>query len=222
MTFLGLAHGVGGHHASPLAHPRVSLPGHHGAGHASGHGAHHAAQHSSTPAQHHQGLNVQHASFDPWRLLLAVSPLDIFSVALGAGAAGTLLKIFFSGPALALCAIGGGAVFAFGVVRPLMGFLMGFASRPSEGLEGEVSSLGEAITRFDSQGRGLIKLVLDEQHVQLLGTLDKSEQEAGVQVLKGEKVVIISVDATRNTCQVSRDLAPNDVGFSESASQVKS
>jgi hypothetical protein len=146
---------------------------------------------------------------------MAVSPIDVFALMAGAGAAGTLLKTVFSGWALGTCAVLGGLVFAGGVIRPTMGLLMRFASRPSDGLEGEVSSIGEATTRFDANGQGVIKLILDEQVVQLLAKLDASEREKGVQVCKGEKVVVVSVDAVRNSCVVSRELAPSgaDVGI---------
>ncbi len=205
MTLLGMSHGIGGHqggghHGVALPHPKVSLPGHAA--------SHHPA--SATSTHHPAQTQPSGAGGDPWKLLMAVSPIDIFSVILGAGATGILVKTFLSGPLQGVAALIGGLFFALAVIRPTMGFLMGFATRPSEGLEGEVSSIGEATTRFDASGRGVIKLILDEQVVQLLATLESSEREKGVQVARGEKVVLISVDSVRNSCVVSRELAPSE------------
>jgi hypothetical protein len=97
------------------------------------------------------------------------------------------------------------------MIRPLMSIMLRFASQPSEGLEGEVASLAEVVTNFDSQGRGMVKLCLDQQNVQLLAYLEPDELSAGVKVRRGEPVVIVSVDPKRNTCRVSRELAPSVV-----------
>jgi len=140
---------------------------------------------------------------------MAVSPLDIFSLALGAGATGVLLAPYFSGHNLAWIAVLGAVAFDFAVVKPLLGLMLRFVSKPSEGLEGLVSSIGEAVTSFDPEGRGLIKLTLDGQLIQLLANLDASEKELGVPVTKGDRVVVIQVDPARNTCTVSRELAPS-------------
>jgi hypothetical protein len=126
---------------------------------------------------------------------------------LGAGAAGTVLKPFVATHWLLFCAILGALVFDFGIVRPYMGFLMRFASRPSEGLEGTVYQEAEAITGFDASGSGLIRVVLDGQNVQLLAKLDDLEIDKGIRVRKGEKVYIVEVDAARNSCRVTRELA---------------
>jgi hypothetical protein len=211
MTVLGMAHGAGGHRAPALSHPKVGGP-------------HAIANHvgsprvpvlpGTSPVRASTGkiagkLAVGFRGGDPWQMVMAISPIDIFSVLLGVGATGILLKLLLAGIPLAICSAFGGALFTFGVIRPVMGFFMRFASRPSEGLEGEVSSIGEATCRFDANGRGLIKLILDEQVATVLATLDESERESGVRVSKGDKVVIISVDASRNTCVVSRELAPS-------------
>jgi hypothetical protein len=212
MTVLGMAHGAGGHRAPALSHPKVGGP-------------HAVASHvASARVPIRTGMSSARSSTgkvagklalgfrgggDPWQMVMAISPIDIFSVLLGVGATGILLKLLLAGIPLAICSAFGGALFTFGVIRPVMGFFMRFASRPSEGLEGEVSSIGEATSRFDSNGRGLVKLILDEQVATVLATLDESERESGVRVSKGDKVVIISVDASRNTCVVSRELAPS-------------
>jgi len=103
-------------------------------------------------------------------------------------------------------AVLGALAFNFGVVKPAMGFVIKFVSKPSDGLEGVVAHTAEAITRFDSAGRGLVKITLDDQNVQLLATLDSAELHHGVQVNKGDEVVVIEVDSAKNTCRVSKEL----------------
>lgn len=92
------------------------------------------------------------------------------------------------------------------MVKPLMGFLLGFASNPSEGAEALVSRPAEAITKFDEQGRGLVRLTLDGQHVQLLATLESDETTKGVTVSKGDELIVLEVDPHRNVCRVTREL----------------
>jgi hypothetical protein len=96
----------------------------------------------------------------------------------------------------------------FVLVKPLFKVAFGFASNPAEGLEGMVSQSGEAATGFDRDGKGLVKLCLDGQTVQVLATLDQSELEAGVKVRKGDPLIVIEVDSRRNVCRVTRELAP--------------
>jgi membrane protein implicated in regulation of membrane protease activity len=146
---------------------------------------------------------------------MAISPIDVFSTLFGAGAVGTLLQHLLTAWPLGLAAAVGGILFDLGFIRPFMGFLLRFASRPSEGLEGEVSSVGEAIIRFDSNGQGVIRINLDEQYRQLLASLDPDERSRGVAVAKGDKVVIVSVDAAKNSCVVSRELAYSGIDASE-------
>jgi hypothetical protein len=84
-----------------------------------------------------------------------------------------------------------------------------------EGLSGAVAKVAEAATPFDSSGRGVVKLILDGRIVQLLATLDASEMSHGVTVSRGDQVVVIDVDPTRNTCRVTREF-----GLSESETQA--
>lgn len=138
--------------------------------------------------------------------LMAFSPLDVFSLAMGAGLVGTLLLTVLGPTQLLIAAICGALLFNFGVTKPLMRFFFAFAAPPSQGLEGMVSQPAEAETAFDHEGQGLIKLTLDGQTVQLLGKLDAGEQAAGVHVAKGDSVIILEVDAKKNICRVTRDL----------------
>ncbi len=196
MTLLGFMHGGGarGHQAlGAQSHHGAALPGHHGPGT-------HLPAHST-----HHGLNL--SKYKSVRTWLAISPLDIFSFSLGAGAAGLLFESLVATKFLPLIAILGALVFNLGIVHPLMHFLMRFASKESAGLEGMIAQAGKAITRFDDSGKGLIQLCLDGQNIQLLATLDDAELHHGVQVNKGDEVVVIEVDAVKNTCRVTRELS---------------
>jgi hypothetical protein len=210
MTVLGLGHGiVGGHHGLAGGHTPVG-----GHGHASlpsqGHGpiAHHSGTAAISKTGHH--LKLPSSPGDralASKLLLAVSPIDVFSLALGAGATGIFLGPLIPANWLVWCAVLGAIVFDFGVVKPLIGFLARFVSRPSDGLEGQVAQMAEAISAFDHNGRGLVKLALDGQIVQLLANLDTGERERGIPVAKGDTVLVIEVDPGKNSCKVSRELA---------------
>jgi hypothetical protein len=136
-----------------------------------------------------------------------VSPLDLFSLALGGGATGLLLQSVLAATALPFASVLGAIVFCVGIVRPLISTLSNFASRPSQGLEGMVAKGAVAATKFDRKGRGLVTLTLDGQNIQVLALLEPDEVDRGVLVAKGDPVTIIQVDSTRNTCRVTRELA---------------
>ena len=202
MVMLGAFHGVGHHgHTGPLK----ALPSH---GHLVGGHGHVLPGHTShAPAQvHHNSGHAQSEQNAEGRGLF-ISPLDIFSLCLGGGAAGLLLTPYLPAFILPICGIAGAVFFNFGVVRPLMGFLFRFASKPSDGLEGTIAQSAEAISGFDAQGRGLVRMTLDGQNIQLLAHLDDTELQKGVKVHKGEQLMVIDVDAAKNTCRVTRELA---------------
>jgi hypothetical protein len=180
---------------------------HHSLGHGGsqghvGHDGHHLPIHtkSVSPIKHSHGSK----GLSRW---FALSPLDIFSFCLGAGAVGILAAPILPETALATSALLGALGFNFAVVKPLMGFLLRFASKPSEGLEGSVAQSVEAITRFDGQGQGLVRLILDGQNIQLLARLEAAEVTGGTTVAKGDQLYIVAVDPHRNTCTVTRELA---------------
>lgn len=191
MVALGAFHGVGGHHAHTGPLRLVSPHGHGGS-------AHGLPAHSATHLNHNEVESARN---------LFISPLDIFSLCLGAGAAGILLAPYVPTMLLPLAGIAGAILFSFGIVRPLMGFMFRFASQPSDGLEGTIAQPAEAISSFDSLGKGLVRLTLDGQHIQLLAMLDDSEVQKGVKVHKGEQLFVIDVDPAKNTCRVTRELA---------------
>jgi hypothetical protein len=137
-----------------------------------------------------------------WTLL---SPLAIFSLCVGAGATGLLLRPAHLGAALtALIAVLGGLVFFGLLVRPIWNLLFRFASKPSAALEGMVARQAEAVTGFDGQGRGLVGLTIDGQWVRVLATLDPDDRADARTVRPGEQLTVISVDGHANTCRVAR------------------
>ncbi len=201
MTALSFVHAGGaarGHHAGVAHHGHNSIAGH--AAHHGGPG--HAADRTQHPAFAHGHSLWVH--FRPWNLL---SPLDLFSLALGAGATGILLQHIVPASLLNWFAFAGALIFDFAVIKPIIAALLRFATKPSEGLEGTVAHSAEALTHFDAEGRGLVRLELDGQIVQLLATLDPTERSNGVDVSKGDEVVVTQVDPKSNTCRVTRELA---------------
>jgi len=88
-----------------------------------------------------------------------------------------------------------------------MNKMLGFASDPCEGLEGAVAKGAIAATRFDQTGRGLVKLTVDGQTVQVLATLDQDELARGISVAQGDSLTVLDVDPKRNTCRVTREMA---------------
>ncbi len=77
-----------------------------------------------------------------------------------------------------------------------------FASKPGEALEGAVAGECEALGRFDSQGRGMVKLAIDGQRVRVLAYLEEGDRAQAV--APGESLTVISVDTHANTCRVAR------------------
>ena len=137
-----------------------------------------------------------------WTLL---SPLAIFSLCLGAGATGLLLRpTHLAAAATALAAILGGLVFFGLLVRPIWSLLFRFASKPSAALEGMVARQAEAVTGFDWRGRGLVGLTIDGQWVRVLATLETDDRADASAVRPGEQLTVISVDGHTNSCRVAR------------------
>ncbi len=216
MTLLGFLHGGGS--AKAGSHP---LSGHSHAlgGHSHAMGGH---VHSAAPVVHHGHAGTHHAAHpvstegnqgpalarsNLLMNLFVISPLDVFSFAIGAGAIGVACKNLLPATPLALSAILGAVVFNYGVIKPIMANLLKFGTTPSTGLEGMIAQTGTALTTFDSCGRGLVQLKMDGQLIQLLASIDNAELHRGVHVHKGDEVVVIEVDGQKNTCRVTRELA---------------
>jgi hypothetical protein len=137
------------------------------------------------------------------RALVLMSPRILFSVLLGLGTTGLVLRPVLGGPLLFLAALAGGVLFERALVAPLWRFSMGFASQPAQTLESAVLDEGTAVTTFDSNGQGIVAVELDGQIVQILGTLQAADRAMGVRVRAGTRVRIEDVDPTRNRCTVS-------------------
>lgn len=206
MAFLGVSHGHSGSHGhGDASHGHIG-PGHAGHGHAS----HHAGDGHAGHAQvvhghgHAQGHGQEHNGVDGGRLLSLLSPRLIFSVLLGFGTAGTVLRPFMGGVVLLAIAIAGGVAFERIIVNPLWNFMFRFASAPAVTLESAIEDEAKAVTNFDKDGNGLIAVEVDGHVVQVLGTLIKAERESGVRVRAGDLVRIDEVDADRNRCTVRK------------------
>lgn len=190
MAVLGFGHHGGDHahhggdgHAGHVSHGHGNA-GHHG-GHASGH--HHGE---------HSGGGLSH-------VLALLSPRLLFSFFVGLGATGLLADPFLSEPLVALTAVAGGFLFERFLVGPVWKFLFRFESRPALMLESAVMEDAHAMMDFDAQGQGLVKIELDGQVVQLLGTLISEERSSARRIRRGDLLRVEDVDAARNRCTVS-------------------
>ena len=183
MAFTGLAHH--GHDGS----------GSHSAAHGHGHG--HADGHA---ADSHDGISKPHASQS---LLALVSPRTLFSLCLGFGTAGVVLRTFLQGPLLLVGALIGAVAFERFLVGPVWKFMLRFESAPAQTLESAVTSEAIATSTFDRTGHGMVSVEVDGQVVQLLGSLSQTDRALGVSVRAGARLRIEEVDVERNRCTVS-------------------
>jgi hypothetical protein len=158
--------------------------GHAGRGHHAAHG--------------HQNAGARTGNF----LLSLLSPLSVFSVCLGIGAAGLLLRsIPLPRQELFGVALLGGLFFYALLVRPIWALVFKFASEPAKALDGAVAGTAEALTRFDATGKGLVRVNVDGQIVRVLAFLEPQERTEET-VKPGDQLTIISVDGHANTCRV--------------------
>lgn len=136
-------------------------------------------------------------------LLSLMSPRLLFSVALGLGTAGLLLRNVLPEPILFAAALAAGILFERAVVAPIWNLTFRFASNPASTLESALMDEATAVTSFDRNGQGLIAVEVDGQMVQILGTLKSGDREMNVRVPAGSRLRIEDVDAARNRCTVS-------------------
>jgi len=137
------------------------------------------------------------------RVLSLLQPRVAFSMLVGFGAAGLLLRPMLAEPALLIAALGAGVAFEWLLVAPLWRFLFRFASSPAVTLESVVTDEARAVTSFDANGHGLVAVELDGQVVQLLATLNPAERATARKVRAGDRLRIEAVDDTRNRCTVT-------------------
>jgi len=188
----GDAHGHAGHGGHSHA-------GHSHAGHA--HTSHDAGAHTVAHGHGHQAHHAGEGHSNP--LLSLMSPRLLFSVALGLGTAGLLLRGVLGEPLLFTAALAAGILFERAVVAPIWNLTFRFASNPASTLESSVMDEARAVTAFDKNGQGLIAVEVDGQMVQILGTLQSGDRAMNVKVPAGSRLRIEDVDAARNRCTVS-------------------
>jgi hypothetical protein len=198
MALAGFLHVGANSHGTHWGHVKVGHGGHVGHGHGAKAGATHHGAHG------HAGSRFS------VRQLLSLSPLDVFSFCAGAGLAAFLFRPYLAKPWLPIPAVIGALLFDIFVTRMIMNTITNFAAAPSSGLEGTVATEGLAMTTFDRNGKGLVKLTLDGQIVQLLATLEPVERNAGVQVRKGDTLLIVEVDSAKNCCMVTREFSQEE------------
>jgi hypothetical protein len=200
MAFSGFArHGHGSHGHAAGGH--AGHAGHGGHGHAGhGHaGPAHAAAHGH-PAGAHAAASHNWAS----SLASLASPRSLFSICLGLGTAGLLLRPPLGGGAITfLTALAAGVIFERVLVTPIWNFAFRFESNPALTLESAVSGEATAVTAFDANGQGLISVEIDGQVVQLLGTLQAADRALRAKVVAGARLRVEDVDSARNRCIVS-------------------
>jgi len=180
---------------------RGGSPGH--AGHA-GPGGHAGHTGHGGPAGHAGHAHNAHAGHGTaGRVLALMSPRLLFSLALGFGASGLLLRPMVGEPLLIAGAVLGAVLFDRVLVSPLWNFSMRFASKPAATLESAVSDEATAVTAFDNNGEGIVSLEVDGQVVQILATLQPNDRLLGTRVRVGQKVRIEEVNTEKNCCTVS-------------------
>lgn len=194
LAFLGAGHG--GH-----AHGGGHGPGHghaHGGGHDNGGRGH--QQHAHERGEHGERQSAA------WGLLTSLlSPLTLFTLCLGAGATGILLRpMHWPSFVVGLAASLGAIVLYAAVVRPLWAFIFQFASTPSGALDATVAQTAEAMTPFDAAGHGIVCVNVDGQLVRILATLDADDRAAAQVVKPGDRLTITAIDGASNKCRVAR------------------
>ena len=185
------------------AHSGTAHAGHAHSGHSHAHAGHvHVGHGAHTNAAHaHTSQRTSEPGTNP--ILALMSPRVLFSVALGLGTAGLLLRTVLPEPILIATALAIGVMFERFIVTPIWNFTFRFASNPAATLESAVMEEATAVTSFDKNGQGLIAIQVDGQMVQLLGTLQSGDREMKVRVPAGARLRVEDVDAARNRCTVS-------------------
>jgi len=180
----------------------------HSAGHA--HGAHtpggshvHGVHAHDASAHSVQARSASAPGITPSLVWLLSSRCLVFSLLLGFGAAGELVRPFAGGVVQAAVAALGAVLFERFLVTPLWNFSMRFASAPAQTLESAVTDEATAVTAFDAQGHGIVSLEVDGQIVQVLATLRATDRELGGRIRAGQRVRIEDVNADQNRCTVS-------------------
>jgi hypothetical protein len=181
--------------------------GHQSHGHSHGHAGHAGHAHHGDGAHGHGAQTGAHGIKQGGRdsfLWSLISPRILFSLALGFGAAGELVRPFLpDGILRAAAALLGAVLFERFLVTPLWNFTMRFASQPALTLESALADEATAVTAFDANGQGIVSVEVDGQIVQVLATLQPADRSLGVRVRAGQRVRIEDVNAAASRCTVS-------------------
>lgn len=160
-----------------------------GDGHGHMHDGHHA----------HDGHDG-HEAHDTVSHLALLSPLRLFSISFGTGAAGMLLgSVIRPAWLLAVVSVLCGLTFYQFVVRPLLNAARRFESKPAGTLKAVVAKEAVADSRFDERGRGIVTVTVDGQLVRLLADIDEPGE-----VRPGDRLTVTEIDGAKNTCKVTR------------------
>jgi hypothetical protein len=204
-------HAAGSHHAAGAAGNGAHAPAVHATAHSASHGQTHAPTHGQNShghaegsARHSDGQQGARASEGLARLLTILSPLTVFSFLMGMGLTGLLVRAYLSSIPAGLVATAGGIAFYRLLVRPMWGIVLRFASKPAATLTGAVATEAEALSRFDAQGRGMVRLTVDGEVKSLLAYLEPEDTSKGIAVSPGDPLVVTGVDTKKNTCRVTR------------------
>jgi hypothetical protein len=187
---------------------------------------HHSAGsgHHFTPSHSHAGSHangarvpVKSGNNEAASWLTLVSPLVLLGLLFGFAATGLIVAPWLGHGLLRfLVALAGGLVFNFLLLQPLWRFLLGFASRPARTLDSASFEEARAVTNFDAAGNGLVRLEIDGQVQQILGSL--IAEEKGRRVLAGSSLFVRSIDPIRQRCVVSCSAETNTPSNSSSRS----
>lgn len=197
LLVMGVSHGGRSSGQEHSIHGAAKGAGRLGHSHGVAKGAHPVKVHS-----HGKAASVGKSIFR----FLALSPMDIFSLAMGAGGVGIAFAKLIPDPVkLGIAATIGALVFTYGVVKPLSGFVMQWASNPSEGLEGLVSKSVTADANFDPHGKGVVVANIDGQLVRCLARLVPNE--VGQSVCKNTILHVVEIDPKSSACIVTAELS---------------
>ena len=189
-----------------LAQTLLGMAGPHGGGgHGHAHGAHSHAGHHGGHGRAGQGRGQSGGSRLGELLLSLLSPLTLFSLCVGVGATGLILRPYHISDILrGALSLGGGLLFYALLIKPMWGLIFRFASTPAGALEGTIAGVAEALSRFDASGKGLVRLTIDGQIVRILAFLEPDERGQADLVKPGDTLTVVSVDGHANTCRVTR------------------
>jgi len=178
--------------------------GRHGHAHARGpaHGHGHGHAHGGAKHTHQIHASSARATAVSW-LWSLTSPRVLFSLLIGFGTSGLVLRSALSSALTLGAAALGGLLFEQLFVGPVWNFLMRFASAPALTLESVLQDEVQAVTGFDANGHGLVTAEVDGQVVQVLATLRAEDRATGVRIRAGDRLRVEEVDGRRNRCVVS-------------------